>query len=216
MKKEIYIPTIGIVIGEFLLFYDNIYQGIGIHMINILTIILVIIFGNLSLEMKNVLQSLMLLPVLRIVGLSMPQLFTNYLQYLLIYGIMLTPIFLIIKNQWTSYKELGTNLSVHGSPSFNRFYIYMPIVVLTAVMTIMIGQYINIIPNIQIPSSEVTYIIGKFMSISLIIIFSISFLLSGSKYWNKYVSNTIGIYSNPLLLTFAAIVIHRIILIMQI
>lgn len=211
MKKEIYIPTIGIVIGELLMFYGNIYQGIGVHMINILAIILVIIFGNLSLETKNVLQSLMLLPVLRIVGLSIPQLFTSYIQYLLMYGIMLIPIFLIIKNQWTLYKELGTKLSVlpYGSPFFDS------VTILAIIMTIMIGQYMNIIPNI-VTSSEVTYIIGEFMSISLIIILSISFLLSGTKYWNRYVSNTVGIYSNPLLLVFVAIVIHRIVIIMQI
>lgn len=207
LKKEIYIPTIGIVIGEFLMFNDNIYQGIGIHMINILVIILVIIFGNLSLEIKNVLQSLMLLPILRIIDLSMPQLFTNYLQYLLMYGIIIIPIFLIIKNQWISYKEVG---DPYGSPNFDS------VAILVVIMIIVIGQHINIIPNVVTTSSEVKYIIGEFMSISLIIILSISFLLSDSKYWNKYVSNTIGVYANPLLLAFVAIVIHRIVIMMQI
>ncbi len=196
MNKDIYIPIVSIIIGELLVLHGNIYEGIIIHMIIILSIIIAIIFGNLSLEIKNALQSVMLLPILRIISLSIPQLFSNYLQYLLIYGIMIIPIFLVIKNQWTSHKDLGRNLSI-------------PLVI---IVMIIIGQYIKIFPNIQTFSLDVKYLIEEFMSISLIIILLISFLISNTKYYDKYVSKTIGIYSNPLLLAFATIVIHRLIL----
>ena len=43
------------------MFYDNILTGLGIHIINFLVIIFIIIFSKLSLKEKNVLQSLTLL-----------------------------------------------------------------------------------------------------------------------------------------------------------
>ena len=50
------------------------------------------------------------------------------------------------------------------------------------------------------------------MSILLIILLSTSFLISNTRYWNKYVSNIIETCSNPLLITFIVIVIFKIML----
>lgn len=216
MKKWIYEPIIGIAIGEFLIFYDRILAGVGIHIINLLAIILIIIFGNLSQKTRNILQSLILLPLLRITSLSIPQLSENiYVQHLIIYGIMLVPIYLIMKNQHILCNESGTSSSIllYISPSFKRIYIYVPTIILTIVMIGMIGQYIGIIPDIQTIPSEVTYVIGEFVSIFLIAILSISLLVSDTKYWDKYISNIVNIYSVPLLLTFVTIVIHKIMIV---
>lgn len=215
MKKWLYFPVIGIAIGDFLLFSGNILAGIEIHLINLLAIILMIIFGNLSLKIKNILQSMILLPLLRIISLSIPQLSKNiYMQHLIIYGIMFVPIYLIMKNQHILHKESETNLAVliYETPSFGKVYIYIPIVILTMVVPIaMFGKYIGIIPSIQtIPE------VGKFVSIFLIIILSISILISETKYWNEYLSNSLDIYSSPLLLTYVIIVIQKIMVIMKI
>lgn len=202
MKKLTYIPIIGIAIGEILIFDNKLIAGIGIHIISLLAIILIIIFGNLSMKTKNILQSLILLPLLRIISLSIPQLSKNiYVQYLIIYCIVLIPIYLIMKHQYMIHKESGTS---------RRVYVYEPVIILAIIVIAMVGQYIGIIPDIQTPPSEVTYAIGKFVSIFLIIILSISTLVSDTKYWNEYISNSINIYSNPLLLIFVAIVINKI------
>lgn len=127
MKKEIYAPTIGLVVGELMIFYGNILAGLGMHIINLLVIVFIIIFDNISLQEKNILQSLTLLIILRMVNLSMPQFFNGgLLQYPLIYGIMFIPIYLTIKNQNISNKELGIN--------FSRLYIYIPIAVIIGIM----------------------------------------------------------------------------------
>jgi hypothetical protein len=215
LKKWIYIPIIGIIIGELLIIYDKIFAGIGIHIINLLAIILIIIFSNLSLKTKNILQSLILLPLLRIINLSIPQLSENiYLERLIIYGIMLAPIYLIMKNQPILHKESETNLSIslYSSPSFERVYINEHNVMLKVIAMLMIGLYIVIIPNMQTISSEVTYLIGEFLYMFLIIILLISLLVSDTKYWNEYISKSINIYSSSLLLTFVTIVIHEIII----
>ncbi len=210
LKKLLYLPIIGIIIGEILIFDGKILTGIGLHIINLLAIILIIIFGNLSLKIKNILQSLTLLPLLRIISLSIPQ-FGGNMRYLIIYGIMLVPIYLVMKNQHILHKESDTNLSIllYSSPSFKRVYIYVPTIILLMVMIAVIGQYICIIPNMQAILPGMIDVIGKFVSIVLIIILSISLLVSSTKYWNGYTSRVINIYSYPLLLAFVIIVIHK-------
>lgn len=54
---------------------------------------------------------------------------------------------------------------------------------------------------------------GAFATISLIVSLSIALLLSDSKYWNKWASSSLDACSTPLLLTFAAIVAFKIMLI---
>jgi hypothetical protein len=196
------------VIGEFLILYDNILAGVGIHLISLLLTIIFIIFGNLSSEVKNILQSLMLLPLLRIVNLSVPRLFNDvYLQYLLICGIILIPIYSIIKNQQIFSKKLETN--------YERFYHYTFITILVWIIIVMFEQYENIISNIQTNSPENIYAGAQFVSIFLTISLSIVLMTLDTKYWNKYVSNTFGMYVKSLLLTFMVIVIYNIVMALQ-
>lgn len=210
MKKLTYLPIIGVATGESLIFSDKILAGVGIHIMSILAIVLIIIFGNLSLKPKNILQSLTLLPLLRIVSLSIPQM---YMQHMIIYGIVLIPIYLIMKYQHIIQKESGTSLSIllYRSPSFRRVYIYEPTVILTIIMIGIIGYYMGIIPSLQTIPPE----IGEFASIFLVTILSISFLISDTKYWNEYVSNSINICSSPLLLAFITMVIHKVMITLQ-
>ena len=131
MKKWTYIPILGLITGELLIFDGKILPGLGIHIINLLFIILLSVFGNLSLDIKKVLQGLILVTLLRVVNLSMPQFFiTTLLQYPLIYGVMFIPIYNMAKNQGISLKELGIN--------FNKFYIYLPMAVTIGVMAAVI------------------------------------------------------------------------------
>ncbi len=135
MKKEVYLPIFGIIAGELIMFYGQIFLGLEIHIINLLLITYIIIFGGLTIKEKNVLQSLTLLTILRMINLSMPQFFTAaLLQYSLIYGIMFVPIYLTIKNQQISYKELGIN--------FSRLYYYVPLAILIGVVTAIVEYYI--------------------------------------------------------------------------
>lgn len=216
MKKLTYIPIIGIAIGEFLIFYNKILAGIGIHIISLLAIILIIICGNLSLKTKDILQSLILLPLLRIISISIPsipQLSEKiYAQHLITYGIMLIPIYLIMKNRHILHKESETNQSIllYDSRSFKRVYIYIPTVMLAIIIIGFIGQYAGIIPNTRTLSPEVSDVIGEFVTMFMIAIISISLLVTDTKYCNEYISSIINIYSSPLLLVFITIVIQKI------
>ena len=135
MEREVYtdvlrtsmfgIPVIGIYIlgiitGELLISSGQIFSGIGIYTINLVTIILAIIFSSTSSEEKDVLQSFMPVILLRIITLSMPQFFASpLLQYSLIYAIMFMSIYFIVKSRNMSSKDLGID--------FKRFHIYLPV-----------------------------------------------------------------------------------------
>lgn len=159
MKKEMYvdalktsvfgIPTIGIYIlgiiaGELLISYEQIFSGVGIHTINLVAIIIAIIFSSAKLEERDVLQSLTPVILLRIVTLSMPQLFASpLLQYSLIYAIMFIPIYFIVRNQNISQKDLGIY--------FGKFYIYLPIgIIIGTVMAIIEYEILHPEPLVNV------------------------------------------------------------------
>lgn len=123
MKKEIYLPALGIGAGEFIMFSGYVYTGIAIHIMNLQAITLALIFSSFSSDIKKVLQSLLLLLLIRIINMAMPQFFTiTLLWYPLIYGVMFIPAYLIINNQQITSKEIGVN--------FKRLQIYLPAAIL--------------------------------------------------------------------------------------
>jgi len=115
----IYLPILGIAAGELMVFFGHIYAGLAVHIITLQAVILALIFSDLSSDTKKALQSLILLPLMRIINLTMPQFFTiTLLGYPLIYGVMYIPVYFIIKNQQIPLKVIGIN---------SRYiYIYVP------------------------------------------------------------------------------------------
>ena len=55
---------------------------------------------------------------------------------------------------------------------------------------------------------------GALATVSLILSLSIALLICDSKYWNKWAANSLDVCSNPLLVTFAAIVAFKIMMIL--
>lgn len=199
MKKEIYIPIFGLIVGELAIFY-NIFYGLGIHVINLLVVTFMIIFrSSLDMKMKNILRCICLAIILRMISLSIPQMFANsILQYLLVYGIMIIPIYYVIKDKLALYNESRIDS--------RKFYIYVATIFLIVFMVIIL-QYIMFNP---LPL-EVIDIGGKFTTVSLIISMVITLLLSETKYWNKYISDTLDMNSHTLLSVFIVMVISKII-----
>lgn len=118
-KYGVYLPILGMIIGELLMFMGQIYTSLVVHIINIQAISIAIIFSKLSDDLKKVFQSMLLLILMPIINLSMPQFFTfTLLWYPLVYGIMFIPIYYVIKNHNITLKEIGID--------FKRWYIYFP------------------------------------------------------------------------------------------
>lgn len=55
---------------------------------------------------------------------------------------------------------------------------------------------------------------GIIAIISLIVCLSIALLISDSKYWSTWSSSTLDVCSSPLLITFAAIVVFKVIVVL--
>ena len=198
MKKDIYVPILGLIAGELMIFYGNVFYGLGIHVANLFLTTLIIIFeSSLELKMKNILRYILLIILLRMINLSIPQLPVVILQYLLIFGVSIIPIYYIIKDKLVLYRE--------SRIVPKRFYIP-----LTAVL--LIGLIVDILQyELLRPSSDVTYISGKITTMCLIISITITLLLSETKYWNKYASDTIDMSSSSLLSVFIVITAYKII-----
>ena len=121
MRKEIYFAIIGLIIAELMIFFDKISLGLIIYIINVLGITFILIFSDLDKKIKNLLQSLTLIILLRMINFAMPQFFNlTILQYPLIYGVMFIPIYSIVKSQQITIKELGLNID-------KKLFIYLPL-----------------------------------------------------------------------------------------
>lgn len=147
MKREIYLPTLGIVSGEIMMFFGHMDIGLIIHIINLQAITLALIFSNLHLEIKKVLQSMILLMLMRIISLIMPHFFTETLIWLvLINSIMFVPIYVIVKNQKISYSEMGIN-----SRHLKIYLLVAPLIsIVIAAFEYRILDPVAIIENIQL------------------------------------------------------------------
>ncbi|MFZ3169271.1 MAG: CPBP family intramembrane glutamic endopeptidase [Candidatus Methanoperedens sp.] len=163
MKREIYLPALGIVSGELMMFFGQVNIGLPIHIINLQLISLALIFSNFQSDIKKVLQSMILLILMRIISLVMPQFFTfTFFWYVLINSIIFIPIYIILKNQDISLSEIGIN--------FKRLHIYLPIALVIgidfAVLEYSILDPSALIENIQI-SNLVQIAIVMFVFIGL-------------------------------------------------
>lgn len=125
MKNEIYLPILGIAAGEIMMLSGHVYIGLVLHVINLQAITLALIFSDLSIENKNLIQTLLLLLQMRILNLAMPQFFTTkLLWYPLVYGVMFISIYYVTKQQNITSKDIGIN--------FTRWYLYIPLALLIA------------------------------------------------------------------------------------
>ena len=125
MKNEIYLPILGLAAGEIMMLSGHMYMGLVLHVINLQAITLALIFGDLSIEKKNLIQTMLLLLQMRILNLAMPQFFTTkLLWYPLVYGVMFISIYYVTKQQNITSKDIGID--------FNRWYLYIPLALLIA------------------------------------------------------------------------------------
>lgn len=151
MKREIYLPILGIAAGELMMFSGQIFSGLLIHIINLQAITLFLIFGDKSSDNKKILQSLILVLLIRIINLAVPQFFTGaLLMYPITYGVMFIPVYIIVKNQHISLKEMGID--------FKNLSFFFPVALLIG-SAIAVLEYRILYPSALIGSLELSNII---------------------------------------------------------
>jgi len=158
IKKDIYIPVLGIAAGELMMLFGHVYLSLAVHIINLQGITLLLIFSNSPSPTKNILQSLVLLLLMRIINLAMPQFFTTTLMwYPLVYGVMFLPIYSIIQNQQISSREIGID--------FKNLHIYLPAAILIGA-AVALAEY-----NILYPKSLIDNIKPHNVALIIIVMF---------------------------------------------
>ncbi|MDY6964983.1 MAG: CPBP family intramembrane glutamic endopeptidase [Halobacteriota archaeon] len=153
LKNMVIIPPIVVIIfGELLLFSGQIDEGVIVHIINLnaLIIFMISMKGEDVVE-KQLIQSLLLLIQLRIINVAMPLFFTITLYwYPLIYTPMFIPIYVLLRHQGFTQREIGfTTRNLH---------IYLPVAVLIGFAVAWI-EYQIIQPSYLIPNLKISNLI---------------------------------------------------------
>jgi membrane protease YdiL (CAAX protease family) len=157
------IPIIFIALAEILIFLNRAGIAVWVH-IGILT---ALILSNMFIrdsEINRIHQALMLLPVLRLVNLSMPVFITTTLYtFIFIYAPLAIPVAVIIMHQQSSLKEIGiTSKHIVG-------YIILSI---PLGFLLGLGEYLTIKPGYLIPDLSFT----NLLKLSIIMIFFVGLI----------------------------------------
>ncbi len=132
------IPVLFIALAEFLIFSGRIETAIWIHIGILISLTLSNIFIKDS-EIHKIHQSLILLPILRLINLSMPGYSDKTLySFILIYSILIIPVSIALTNQELTRTQLGM--------TFKRIWLYIPLSILLGLL-LGGGEYLIIRTN---------------------------------------------------------------------
>jgi len=144
-NKKVYvgIPILAIVFAEILIYFGRIKEALWIHIIILMGLSLSITFMKNG-EIYKTYQALMLLPLLRIVNLSMPIFFDITLySFVFTYAPLAVPIMIAVAYQQLTHEEMGITL--------RRIWLYLPLSVLIG-FGLGVGEYLIIRTGYLIPN----------------------------------------------------------------
>jgi membrane protease YdiL (CAAX protease family) len=155
------IPVIAIAFAELMIYSGRILEAIEIHAIILLGLCFSTIFIK-NKEIQKTYQALILLPILRLVNLSMPFFYEEPLYDLIfIYSLMAIPASIAATNQEFTRTQLGI--------TFEKIAIYIPLSVLIGLL-LGIGEFFILGKN---PLSQDLSILN-FLSLTIIMVFLVS------------------------------------------
>nr|QNO49300.1 hypothetical protein ANJBEOKM_00040 [Methanosarcinales archaeon ANME-2c ERB4] len=162
------ISMIMIALGELLIFSGNATLGVAVHILNLQMIIVSMFIKGEETDQivldKQILQSLLLLLLLRIINVSMPFFFTITLYwYPLIYSPMFISIYLILRYQDTSFDDIGMHTK------HLRYYIPLALII-GAILAWVEYRIIHpepLIPELRI-ANMLTLVIIMFVFVGLV------------------------------------------------
>ena len=139
------LPVLLIILAELLLFSGKMQYAVWVHVLVLIGLALATIYTS-DTNLFKPYQALMLLPLLRLVNISMPIFFemTLYL-YIFIYAPLIIPVYIIAVNQGFTFKQLGF--------TFNYWKLIIPVSVIVG-FAIAQGEYYiihagNLIPDLS-------------------------------------------------------------------
>ncbi|HEY3362108.1 MAG TPA: CPBP family intramembrane glutamic endopeptidase [Methanosarcina sp.] len=162
-NKWVYLiaPIIAIVFAEVMIYLGREFEAIEIHALILLGLSFSIMFIR-SEEIQKTYQALILLPILRLIDISMPLFYEEKLYNLIfVYGLLAIPVSIVVANQGFTRTELGI--------TFKKIVIYIPFSILLGLL-LGIGEFIVVGGNPLIKDLS----IFNLLSLTIIMVFFVS------------------------------------------
>ncbi|TFH03776.1 MAG: CPBP family intramembrane metalloprotease [Methanosarcina sp.] len=147
-NKELYliIPIVAIVFAEFMIYSGRVIEAMEVHAAILLGLSLSMLYIK-NEEIQKTYQALLLLPVLRLVNLSMPAFYEETLySFVFIYGLLTIPVTIALTHQGFTREQLGI--------TFKRIGFYIPLSIIMGLL-LGAGEYFIIETNYLIPDLSI-------------------------------------------------------------
>jgi uncharacterized protein len=152
------IPAVAIAFAEMQMYFGRQIQSLVVHAVILLGLAISGMFIK-NEDIQKTYQALILLPIMRIVNLSVPVFYETTLYSLVfIYGLLAVPASIAAINQGFTSKQLGI--------TFKRIWLYFPLSILLGLL-LAEGEYLIIRTNYLIPDLS----IFNLLTLSIIMIF---------------------------------------------
>jgi len=140
------VPVLVIAIAEFMIYSGNVIEAMEVHAALLFGLSLSMLYIK-NVEIQKTYQALILLPVLRLVNISMPAFYeiTLYL-FVFIYGLLTIPVTIALTSQGFTREQLGI--------TFKRIWIYIPLSIIIGLL-LGLGEYLIIETNYLIPDLSI-------------------------------------------------------------
>lgn len=141
------IPILSIAFAELMIYFGMFIEAMEIHAAILLGLSISMLYIK-SEEIQKTYQALILLPILRLVNLSMPAFYDVTLYSIVfIYGLLTIPVTIAITSQGFTREQLGV--------TFRRMWLYLP---LSIIMSLLLGtgEYLIIETNYLIPDLSIS------------------------------------------------------------
>lgn len=147
-NKGVYliIPVLVIAIAEFLIYSGRIIEAMEVHAVLLLGLSFSMLYIK-NVEIQKTYQALILLPIFRLVNLSMPAFYEITLySFVFIYGLLTIPVTIALTSQGFTREQLGI--------TFRRMWIYVPLAIVIGLL-LAVGEYLIIETNYLIPDLSI-------------------------------------------------------------
>lgn len=140
------IPILAIAIAEFLIYSGRVIEAMEVHAVLLFGTSLSMLYIK-NVEIQKTYQALILLPILRLVNLSMPAFYEITLySFVFIYGLLTIPVTIALTNQGFTREQLGI--------TFKRMWLYIPLSIIIGLL-FGVGEYLIIETNYLIPDLSI-------------------------------------------------------------
>jgi membrane protease YdiL (CAAX protease family) len=140
------IPVLFIAIAEFLIYSGKIIEAMEVHAVLLLGLCFSMLYIK-NVEIQKTYQALILLPILRLVNLSMPAFYEITLySFVFIYGLLTIPVTIALTSQGFTRKQLGI--------TFKKIGRYIPLSIIIGLL-LAIGEYFIIETNYLVPDLSI-------------------------------------------------------------